>query len=421
MKKIIITTVCVIASFAFGAKAQNVVIDEFPYQTGYAASDNFTGWTITGTSANNGSVNMSSSAIIVSPELNGAFMTVSVTQTNYTTTSQLNLEYSYDGINFFRHSQEYITYYQSTFNLELPFGTKYIRIQQQQGLYNSSCNLTSVTITNVESKTGTYKNITWTINSPAENGELVIEGTGNMPDSTSTPWYEHRNGIRKLTIANTITSIGNNAFRDMLNLKAITLSNNITRIGDYAFYGCQGPTSLYIPNSVTSIGNYAFYDLNNLDYISFGTGLKSVGKSAFASCAKLTTVRFYATDCRTFGNEASPVFKSSTNLNTFFFANNIKTIPDYMFASLSGFRLLRQDGQSVEGNENSNYIEIPPSVKVIGKGAFLGTDPSHIYIPTSVDTIGAEAFRDIEMEDKLLKASQKLGFGAQFEYHTRTR
>ncbi len=41
MKKIIITAVCVIASFAFGAKAQNVVIDGFPYTTGEITSPDF--------------------------------------------------------------------------------------------------------------------------------------------------------------------------------------------------------------------------------------------------------------------------------------------------------------------------------------------------------------------------------------------
>ena len=32
----------------------------------------------------------------------------------------------------------------------------------------------------------------------------------------------------------------------------------IERIGDYAFYDCFGLTSITIPNSVTSIGDYAF-------------------------------------------------------------------------------------------------------------------------------------------------------------------
>ncbi len=42
-------------------------------------------------------------------------------------------------------------------------------------------------------------------------------------------------------------------------LTAVTIGNSVTSIGDEAFYNCTGLTSVTIPNSVTSIGYDAFY------------------------------------------------------------------------------------------------------------------------------------------------------------------
>jgi len=67
-----------------------------------------------------------------------------------------------------------------------------------------------------------------------------------------------------ITMPNTVTSIGLNAFRGT-SLTSITIPDSVTTIGDQAFLG-TGLTSVTIPNSVTSIGTMAF----------FGTSLTSV-------------------------------------------------------------------------------------------------------------------------------------------------
>ena len=38
----------------------------------------------------------------------------------------------------------------------------------------------------------------------------------------------------------------------------IALSDSVTAIGDHAFHGCSSLTSIVIPDSVTAIGDYAF-------------------------------------------------------------------------------------------------------------------------------------------------------------------
>ena len=112
-------------------------------------------------------------------------------------------------------------------------------------------------------------NLTWRL---TEEYELVIEGTGDMYDYSpeTTLWYEYRESIQAITIAEGVTSIGEHAFRDCSSLTTITLPEGVTGIGEYAFYGCSSLTAIDIPESVTSIGTYAFYGCDELSavYIS---------------------------------------------------------------------------------------------------------------------------------------------------------
>ena len=94
--------------------------------------------------------------------------------------------------------------------------------------------------------------------------------------------------VTSLTIGNGVTSIGDNAFytspySNYAILTSLTIENNsqLQTIGSYAFKGNRISGTVTIPNSVTSIGSNAF-DSNRIDTLNLGSGLTNLGSAAFS-------------------------------------------------------------------------------------------------------------------------------------------
>ena len=102
--------------------------------------------------------------------------------------------------------------------------------------------------------------------------------------------FERCSGLTSITIPNSVTSIGQAAFWGCSHLTSVTIPNSVTEIGNYAFWGCSHLTSVTIPNSVTTIGNFAFYGCYGLTEITIGNSVTKIGSSAFNSCKDLTSV-----------------------------------------------------------------------------------------------------------------------------------
>jgi hypothetical protein len=80
-----------------------------------------------------------------------------------------------------------------------------------------------------------------------------------------------------VTIPDSVTYIGEDAFRYCHSLTTITIPNSVTTINDRAFYYCDNLTSIEIPDSVTYIGENAFDGCDNLTNITISCKTNFVG------------------------------------------------------------------------------------------------------------------------------------------------
>ncbi|MDR1458989.1 MAG: leucine-rich repeat protein, partial [Bacteroidales bacterium] len=110
-------------------------------------------------------------------------------------------------------------------------------------------------------------------------------------------------GLTSVTIPNSVTTIGNYAFASCIGLTSVTIPNSVTTIGDYAFNNCIGLTSVTIPNSVTTIGDYAFYYCSGLTSVTIPNSVTTIGQQAFSICYGLTEIYVKAENPPTIGSD----------------------------------------------------------------------------------------------------------------------
>ncbi len=106
-----------------------------------------------------------------------------------------------------------------------------------------------------------------------------------------------------MTIPNSVTSIGESAFRDCTGLTSVDIPNSVNSIDNNTFRNCTNLTSLDIPNSVTSIGEYAFYNSSGLTRLTIPNSVTTIGQSAFRNCSKLKLLEL-GTELRTINGQA---------------------------------------------------------------------------------------------------------------------
>ena len=121
-----------------------------------------------------------------------------------------------------------------------------------------------------------------------ENPNYDSRNDCNAIIETSTD--ELTTGCKNTVIPNTVTAIGNNAFKGITGMTSIEIPDSVVSIGDNAFAFCFDLTGdLVIPNSVETIGESAFFQCEGLDgKLVIGESVSYIGDMAFRKCTHIS-------------------------------------------------------------------------------------------------------------------------------------
>ena len=122
------------------------------------------------------------------------------------------------------------------------------------------------------------------------NSHYASDASGVLFNKDKITLVQCPGAFREYTIPDSVTSIGEFAFRDCSSLTSVTIPNSVTSIGLCAFYGCTSLTSVTIPDSVTSIGDDVFWGCESLTSVTIPGSVTSIGGAVFADCTSLKSV-----------------------------------------------------------------------------------------------------------------------------------
>ncbi|MEG1241253.1 MAG: leucine-rich repeat protein, partial [Oscillospiraceae bacterium] len=155
---------------------------------------------------------------------------------------------------------------------------------------------------------------------------LYIMG-GSIPKGLMGDWQNPCLNLKTVICADTVTTIGTNAFQKCKGLTSVAMPN-VTTIGNYAFSGCTSLTSVEMP-AVITININAFYGCTSLASVAMPSAT-SIGDRAFNGCIALTSAQL--PKVTTIGGQA---FRSCTGLASVEMSSATK-IDGFAFSSCTG-------------------------------------------------------------------------------------
>ena len=159
----------------------------------------------------------------------------------------------------------------------------------------------------------------------------------------------------KIQVPDSVTAIGDDAFRRRTDLKSIVIPDSVTQIGEDAFQECISLSEISVPDSVAEIGSFAFSSCTGLTCARLPDGLKKLEFGLFSGCRSLKWVKLPA---------------------------GVREIEGCVFSRCSSLKCIEIPGKARKIGEQAfkdctslERILLPKSVVEIGKDIFMGCSP----------------------------------------------
>ena len=168
-------------------------------------------------------------------------------------------------------------------------------------------------------------------------------------------------------------------------IKEVVISDE-TIIPYGAFYNCYWIEKININENVTELGVYSFYNCSSLQSFKIPNLITEIKFRTFYNCEALKNI--VVPDTLTKYGEGS--FSGCTSLENIPLPNELTSIGSAAFSGCSALvntnlvipnNVTTIGSYAFSGCSNISNITVPTSVTTIGRGAFYGTNPSKISLP----------------------------------------
>lgn len=224
--------------------------------------------------------------------------------------------------------------------------------------------------------------------------QVICDKAFNWVDDEDSYIFSYNDTLESIIIPDSVTKIGNNAFRNCINLGDVVLSDSLIQIRNNAFSGCRALVSISLPVTLRDIGDEAFCGCEALTSIRIPESLSRLGDSVFSECAfsqitipnsirEIGDFAFY--NCSSLKKVAIPKSVNKFGIGVFGGCPLLEVnIPES----------LTEIGHEFFSGSMFTQITIPNWITKIGGRAFYGSRLTQISIPDSVSFIGESAFAD---------------------------